>query len=89
MNSDGVIEAFFEEASELVADFESGLLHLEEAPADKELLNRIFRCAHTLKGNSAMLGFEKVAHFTHALEDMLDELRNRESHGDRYFACIG
>ncbi len=72
---DPMVQAFFEEAAELVADFEAGLLRLEAAPDDAELLNRIFRAAHTLKGNSAMLGFEEVAHFTHALEDLLDQLR--------------
>lgn len=75
MHADPLIQAFFEEASELLADFEAGLLRLEETPADTELLNRIFRSAHTLKGNSAMLGFEDVAHFTHVLEDLLDQLR--------------
>jgi two-component system chemotaxis sensor kinase CheA len=78
MNLDGMAEAFFEEANELLADFESGLLNLENSPDDTELLNRIFRCAHTLKGNSAMLGFDAVSHFTHALEDLLDKLRKTE-----------
>jgi two-component system chemotaxis sensor kinase CheA len=78
MNLDAMAEAFFEEANELLADFESGLLKLENSPDDTELLNRIFRCAHTLKGNSAMLGFDAVSHFTHALEDLLDKLRKAE-----------
>ncbi len=72
---DPLIQAFFEEAGELLADFEAGLLGLESAPGDMELLNRIFRSAHTLKGNSAMLGFEEIAGFTHVLEDLLDQLR--------------
>jgi two-component system chemotaxis sensor kinase CheA len=70
-----LLQAFFEEAAELLADFEAGLLTLEETPNDAELLNRIFRSAHTLKGNSSMLGLEEIAHFTHALEDLLDQLR--------------
>ena len=70
-----MLQAFFEEAAELLADFESGLLSLEENPSDAELLNRIFRSAHTLKGNSSMLGLDEIAHFTHALEDLLDQLR--------------
>jgi two-component system chemotaxis sensor kinase CheA len=72
---DPLLQAFFEEGAELLADFEAGLLTLEEAPADAELLNRIFRSAHTLKGNSSMLGLEEIAHFTHTLEDLLDQLR--------------
>ena len=75
MTDDPLIAAFFEEAAELLADFEAGLLELEETPADVALLNRIFRSAHTFKGNSSMLGFEEIARFTHALEDLLDQLR--------------
>jgi two-component system chemotaxis sensor kinase CheA len=75
MSDDPLIAAFFEEAAELLSDFEAGLLQLEETPDDPALLNRIFRSAHTLKGNSSMLGFEEIARFTHALEDLLDQLR--------------
>lgn len=75
MSPDPLVQAFFEEAAELLADFESGLLGLESAPTDRELLNRIFRSVHTLKGNSAMLGLEAIARFTHVLEDLLDQLR--------------
>ena len=75
MIADPLLQAFFDEASDLLVDFEAGVLRLEEGPHDAELLNRIFRGAHTLKGNSAMLGFERMARFTHALEDLLDQLR--------------
>ena len=75
MSADPLVQAFFEEARELLSDFEAALLRLEDAPGDNDLLNRIFRSAHTLKGNSAMLGFEEIAHFTHSLEDLLDQLR--------------
>lgn len=75
MNADSVIVVYSEEATELLADFEAGLLRLEKSIDDKELLNRIFRCAHTIKGSGAMLGLDGVAHFTRALEDMLDQLR--------------
>ena len=75
MSDDPLIAAFFEEAAELLADFEAGLLQLEARPDDVELLNGIFRGAHTLKGNSAMLGLEAIARVTHGLEDLLDQLR--------------
>jgi two-component system chemotaxis sensor kinase CheA len=78
MNLDPVIQGFLEEADELLADFEAALLELEADSANPEILNRIFRCAHTIKGNSAMLGLDAVARFTHVLEDLLDRLRNRE-----------
>jgi len=69
-------QAFFEEASDLLNDFEAQLLHLESAPEDKEILNSIFRCAHSIKGGSATFGFPEVARFTHSLETLLDDVRN-------------
>jgi two-component system, chemotaxis family, sensor kinase CheA len=75
MTDDPLLAAFFEEAEELIATFEAGLLELETRSGDTELLNAIFRSAHTLKGNSAMLGFEHIARITHLLEDLLDQLR--------------
>lgn len=75
MSQDPIIQAFLEEAEELLTQYEDSLLQLEDHPEDAEVLNRIFRAAHTLKGNSGMLGLETMAHFTHKLEDLLDELR--------------
>src|SRR5271167_2472322 len=72
---DPLLQVFFEEAAELLADCETALVQLEKSAGDKELLNRIFRCAHTLKSNSAMLGFQEIMRFTHALEDLLELLR--------------
>jgi two-component system chemotaxis sensor kinase CheA len=72
---DPVIDIFFEEAAELLADFEAGLLELEETTGDVELLHRIFRAAHTIKGNAGVLGFDPIARFTHVLETLLDGLR--------------
>lgn len=75
VSDDPIIQAFLEEADERLSELEGDLLRLEEAPSDSEVVNRIFRCAHTLKGNSRMLGFEEIARFTHSLEDLLDQLR--------------
>ncbi len=69
-------QAFFEEATDILAEFEGLLLRLEETPDDTELLNTIFRSAHSLKGGSATFGFTAIAHFTHGLETLLDRLRN-------------
>ena len=79
MTDDPLMATFFEEAGELLADLEAGLLQLEASPTDAELLNGIFRSAHTLKGNSAMLGFEDIARVTHVVEDLLDRLRKGRS----------
>ncbi len=82
MNLDMTIfhQAFFEEAADLLAELETQLLRLEEAPNDSELLNTIFRCAHSIKGGSATFGFTDIAHFTHGLETLLDRLRNGQAH---------
>jgi len=67
---------FFDEALEHVADIEAALLELEENQGDRELLNRIFRGAHSIKGGSGTFGLNDVTCFTHALESLLDPLRD-------------
>src|ERR1700704_5420653 len=69
-------DAFFEEAAEHLAIVEEGLLALEQHPEDRDLLNKIFRSAHSIKGTSGMFGFAAVAQFTHKMETLLDLLRN-------------
>ncbi len=69
-------EAFFEEAGEHLAIVEEGLLELEQHPEDLDLLNKIFRSAHSIKGTSGMFGFTDIAQFTHKMETLLDLLRN-------------
>jgi two-component system chemotaxis sensor kinase CheA len=67
---------FREEAYELLTELESSLLELENNPADNELISKIFRAMHTIKGSGAMFGFDKVATFTHDIESVYDLLRN-------------
>ena len=69
-------DAFFEEAGDHLAVVEEGLLALEQHPEDLDLLNKIFRSAHSIKGTSGMFGFAAVAQFTHKMETLLDLLRN-------------
>lgn len=72
-------ETFFQEADEHLGTLESGLLRLEgSGEADPELLNEIFRSAHSIKGASGTLNFEDIARFTHSLESLLDRLRAGE-----------
>ncbi len=54
------------------------LLVLEQNPNSLEAVEEIFRAAHTLKGMSATMGFEKVAHVTHEMENVLDKLRTKQ-----------
>ena len=69
-------EAFREEANELLAELETSLLELEETPGDMELIGRVFRAMHTIKGSGAMFGFDDIAAFTHEVETAFDLVRN-------------
>ncbi len=68
-------DTFFQEASEHVNNMEASLLGLGDAPADPEVLNSIFRGAHSIKGGSGTFGFDDVTRFTHRLEELLDRMR--------------
>ncbi len=70
--------AFVAEAEEGITDLNNALLALEADPADDEAMDDVFRVAHTLKGNAAAMGFEDVSSFGHALEDLLDAIRQGE-----------
>ena len=70
------IAIYREEAGELLAELEISLLDLEETPADDELINRVFRAMHTIKGSGAMFGFDEIAAFTHEVETVFDMVRN-------------
>ncbi|MGB9032535.1 MAG: Hpt domain-containing protein, partial [Acidobacteriaceae bacterium] len=67
--------SFREEARELLVELESVLLELNEHGGDGELVGRVFRGLHTIKGSGAMFGFEDLATFTHNLENAFDEVR--------------
>lgn len=69
------LAAFFEEAAENLTGLEEGLLQLESRPDDAELINGIFRAAHSIKGTGGAMGFTDVAQFTHHLETVLDYMR--------------
>lgn len=70
------IATYREEATELLAELETSLLELEENPQDNDLINRVFRAMHTIKGSGAMFGFDDIAQFTHEVETVFDQVRN-------------
>ncbi|MDA8428765.1 MAG: chemotaxis protein CheA [Geobacteraceae bacterium] len=70
------IVTYREEAIELLAELETSLLELEETPGDAELIGRVFRAMHTIKGSGAMFGFDEIAGFTHEVETVFDLVRN-------------
>lgn len=69
-------EKFKEEAIENINDLEKALLELESSPQDKELIERVFRAMHSLKGGGAMFGFANISEYTHNLETVYDRVRN-------------
>ncbi len=75
-------ETFFEEAEEHLGAIESGLLRLTEEGADTELLNTIFRSAHSIKGAAGSFGFSELAALTHVMENVLDRLRSGKRQAD-------
>ncbi|WP_319404593.1 Hpt domain-containing protein [uncultured Desulfosarcina sp.] len=83
MTDNSLLEDFADETREHLEELESSLLRLETDPADRELLNTIFRSMHTIKGASEYLGFERIARLTHRLENLLDLFRDGSLRADK------
>ncbi|MDD7567602.1 MAG: chemotaxis protein CheW [Helicobacter sp.] len=73
-----IMEDFLIEAFEMVEQLDQDLVELEHNPEDLELLNRIFRVAHTIKGSSSFLNFDILTSLTHNMEDVLNKARRAE-----------
>lgn len=76
----GAVNAFLVEGRELAQDLEQGLLRLERGhdPNDAELINAMFRAAHTIKGSAGIVGIDSLTRFTHSVESLLDRVRSGE-----------
>jgi two-component system, chemotaxis family, sensor kinase CheA len=70
-------DAFYEESAEAISQMENALLRLNVGTPDPELINTIFRVAHSIKGGAATFGFGEITSFTHTLETLLDDLRGQ------------
>lgn len=68
-------QVFFEESFENLDIMENSLMELDISDIDSEIINTIFRAAHSIKGGSATFGFSAIAEFTHILETLLDQIR--------------
>jgi two-component system chemotaxis sensor kinase CheA len=73
-----LVQEFLVESEELLQRMDQDMVALEAAPKDAELLNRIFRALHTIKGTSGFLGFEPIVRLSHSAEDVLNSLRRGE-----------
>ncbi len=76
MNLDDALQTFVLESCELLEDMENALLAVEQAEDKSEMVNAIFRAAHTIKGSSGLFGLDHVVAFTHGVESVLDRLRS-------------
>ena len=75
-NNEELLKDFFAEAEQQVEQLESNILVIENDPSNHEAIDEIFRAAHTLKGGSATVEMMELSHFTHIVEDVLDEIRS-------------
>jgi len=80
-DNDQYRQLFIEEAKEHIDTITKSMLILEKEPENQEIVNMLFRSAHTLKGSSGMMGFKDFQELTHDMEDVFDEMRkgNRPS----------
>lgn len=93
MDTNQYMEMFLDESHEHLQSLNEGLLSLEENAEDVSVVNEIFRNAHTLKGMSATMGYNKIAELTHEMEDVLDLIRKEqlkldENIIDTLFKCL-
>ncbi|MDQ6969522.1 MAG: chemotaxis protein CheA [Mariprofundus sp.] len=76
-------QIFYEESFEGLDTMESGLLGMIDGGTDLDVVNDIFRAAHSIKGGSATFGFSALASFTHIMEGLLDEMREGKREADK------
>ena len=75
MDLDDALETFIVECGELLEDMENALLGVEQAEEKDEMINAIFRAAHTIKGSSGLFSLDHIVAFTHVVESVLDRVR--------------
>ena len=78
MDLDDALKTFIIESRELLEQMEGALLRIEQAQEDPEIINAIFRAAHTIKGSAGLFGLEYIVAFTHVAESVLDRIRSGE-----------
>ena len=93
MDTNQYMDMFLDESHEHLQSLNDGLLSLEDNMQDTSVVNEIFRNAHTLKGMSATMGYNKIAELTHEMEDVLDLIRKdqldlNEDIIDTLFKCV-
>lgn len=72
------LETFRAEAEERLQTLTKGLMSLESSPGDEELIKKLFREAHTLKGSAGMMGLDAIKELAHRVEDILDSVQKKQ-----------
>jgi two-component system chemotaxis sensor kinase CheA len=78
MSVDIHTQTFISEAEELLEDLEQALIELETLPDNEELIGRVFRAMHTIKGSGAMFEYDNLANFVHGIETAYDLIREKK-----------
>lgn len=78
MNIDSALQTFFAEADELLSSMESALLRMDDGEASNDIINEVFRAAHTIKGSAGLFGLDHIVSFTHKVENLLDLARDEK-----------
>lgn len=73
--ADDFKQIFIDETLDLLSDLEISLLELERKPCDSNLIAKVFRSLHTIKGSSGMFGFPRISEFTHNIETIFHHVR--------------
>ncbi len=82
------MKAFIAEAQEQLQDMNSALLELEKDPGRRDLIDELFRHAHTIKGGAATMGYEDISSLAHEMENLMDRLRSRNIKPDSFVEDI-
>jgi two-component system chemotaxis sensor kinase CheA len=88
MSLDAALQTFYVEAQEHLESMENILLTMDDGECDHEMLNDIFRSAHTIKGSSGIFGLDHIVDFTHVIENVLDRARENKITVDRALVDI-
>lgn len=80
IQDDETLQMYLEESIEHLADIETDLLSIEEAGADinEDLVNKVYRAAHSIKGGAGFMGLTTIKDLTHEMENILGKIRSRE-----------
>ncbi|QFJ55500.1 chemotaxis protein CheA [Pseudobutyrivibrio xylanivorans] len=87
------LDIFIDETSGHIQNLSDNIMELEKDPENKDVVNEIFRAAHSLKGMAGTMGFKRMQHLTHDMENVFQEVRNDNVHVnsaliDILFKCL-